>query len=80
MVVYLSSLLLQLLHLESKQSMLAGLRSSRSKSLGAGKKVQLLCFNPVSLKARTNTSESKTGKWRKHPAKENNFFCLEGLR
>lgn len=65
--------------------MLAGLRSGTSKSPGAGQKVQLLCFNPVSLKARADTLESKSsipvaGKWRKHPAKESNFFCLEVLR
>lgn len=74
------SLLLQSLHWESKQTMLAGLRSGMSKSPGAGgKKIQLLCFSPVCLKARTLESKSgtpMTKKWWKHPAKKNNFFCL----
>lgn len=52
--------------------------------LGLGeKKIQLLCFSPVSLKARTLESQSgtpMTKKWCKHPAKENNFFCLEVLK
>lgn len=78
------SLLLQLLHWESKQTVLVGLRTGTSKSPGAGEnKIQLLCFSPVSLKVRTSESKSGTPvtkKWRKHPAKKDSFFCFEALK
>lgn len=70
MAVYLRSLLLQLLKIGSKPAVLVGMRSAMSKSPEAGREAQLLCFTPVSLKARPDALESKfdmpvTGKWRK---------------